>query len=114
PPPPRRHLPLARSHLAEPRHHRRLRARHRRAHQHHAARTGGTGAATGGRAGTGAGSSVSRVYVSVVIDAPPGDVWSVVEPIERHVDWMADAAPIRVGGPQRRGRGTPIAVETRL
>jgi hypothetical protein len=57
---------------------------------------------------------VSRVYVSVVIDAPPADVWSVVEPIERHVDWMADAEAIRFEGLQHRGVGTRIAVDTRL
>jgi len=57
---------------------------------------------------------VSRVYVSVVIDAPPADVWTVVEPIERHVEWMADADAIRFEGPQRRGVGTRIAVDTRI
>lgn len=57
---------------------------------------------------------MSRVYVSVVIDAPPADVWSVVEPIERHVDWMADAEAIRFEGPQRRGVGTRIAVDTHV
>jgi hypothetical protein len=57
---------------------------------------------------------VSRVYVSVVIDAPPADVWSVVEPIERHVDWMTDADAIRFEGQQRRGVGTRIAVDTRI
>ena len=57
---------------------------------------------------------MSRVYVSVVIDAPPADVWSVVEPIERHVDWMADADEIRFEGLQRRGVGTRIAVDTRI
>jgi hypothetical protein len=57
---------------------------------------------------------VSRVYVSVVIDAPPADVWTVVETIERHVDWMADADEIRFEGLQRRGVGTRIAVDTRI
>jgi Polyketide cyclase / dehydrase and lipid transport len=57
---------------------------------------------------------VSRVYVSVVIDAPPADVWSVVEPLECHVDWMADAEAIRYEGLQRRGVGTRIAVDTHV
>ncbi len=35
------------------------------------------------------------IYVSVVIDAPPTAVWAVVERIERHGDWMADADQIR-------------------
>jgi len=30
----------------------------------------------------------------------------VLEPIERHVDWMADAASIVFDGPLRRGAGT--------
>jgi hypothetical protein len=33
-------------------------------------------------------------------------VWEVLEPIERHVDWMADAASIVFDGPSRRGPGT--------
>ena len=35
-----------------------------------------------------------RIRVGITIDAPPADVWRVVEPIERHVDWMADAESI--------------------
>ena len=31
---------------------------------------------------------------AITIDAPPDDVWRVIEPIERHVDWMADAESI--------------------
>jgi len=57
---------------------------------------------------------VSRIYVSVVIDAPPAEVWAVVEPIDRHVEWMADADAIRFEGLQRRGVGTRIAVDTRF
>lgn len=33
-------------------------------------------------------------------------MWEVVEPVERHVDWMADAASIVFDGPLRRGVGT--------
>jgi len=57
---------------------------------------------------------VSRVYVSVVIDAPPSAVWAAVEPFERHVDWMSDADAVRYEGLQRRGVGTRIAVDTRV
>jgi hypothetical protein len=57
---------------------------------------------------------VSGIYVSVVIDAPPPEVWAVVEPLERHVDWMADAEAIRFEGLQHRGVGTRIAVDTRI
>lgn len=38
--------------------------------------------------------------------ATPERVWAVLEPIERHVDWMADAASIVFDGPLRRGVGT--------
>ena len=31
------------------------------------------------------------IVVSVEIDATPERVWEVVEPVERHVDWMHDA-----------------------
>jgi uncharacterized protein YndB with AHSA1/START domain len=55
-----------------------------------------------------------RVYVSVVIDAPPAEVWTIVEPLEHHVEWMADAADIRFESEQRRGPGARIAVDTRL
>ena len=34
---------------------------------------------------------MSRVSVAVEIEATPARVWEVVEPIENHVDWMADA-----------------------
>jgi hypothetical protein len=33
-------------------------------------------------------------------------VWEVLEPVERHVDWMADAVSIVFDGPLRRGAGT--------
>ena len=57
---------------------------------------------------------MSGIYVSVVIDAPPPEVWDVVEAFEHHVDWMADAAAVRFEGLQRRGVGTRLAVDTRV
>ena len=57
---------------------------------------------------------MSRIYVSVVIDAPPPDVWAAVEDLERHVDWMSDADEVRFEGLQHRGVGTRIAVDTRI
>jgi Polyketide cyclase / dehydrase and lipid transport len=54
------------------------------------------------------------IYVSVVIDAVPAAVWSVVEQLERHVDWMADAAAIRFDTDQRRGVGTRLVVDTHV
>ena len=54
------------------------------------------------------------IYVSVVIDASPAAVWSVLEDLERHVDWMSDADAIRFGTDQRRGVGTRLVVDTRV
>ena len=57
---------------------------------------------------------MGRIQVAVEIDAPPADVWSVVEPIERHVDWMADAVAIRFTGESTRGVGTEFECDTRV
>lgn len=46
------------------------------------------------------------IRVDVAIDASPNDVWRFLEPIERHVEWMADAAKITFAGEQTRGIGT--------
>jgi carbon monoxide dehydrogenase subunit G len=54
------------------------------------------------------------IYVSIVIDAPVEEVWSVVEPVERHVDWMADAESIRFHGDQTRGVGTRFVCATKV
>jgi uncharacterized protein YndB with AHSA1/START domain len=57
---------------------------------------------------------MSGVRVSIEIDAPPERVWSVIEPIERHVDWMADAVAIRFEGDQTRGAGTRFVCDTKV
>ena len=57
---------------------------------------------------------MSRITVSIELDAPPDRVWHVVEPIERHVDWMADAVAIRFDGPQTRGVGTRFVCDTKV
>jgi uncharacterized protein YndB with AHSA1/START domain len=57
---------------------------------------------------------VSRIRVSVEIDAPPAAVWAVVEPVERHVDWMADAEEIRFHTAQTRDVGTRFVCATRV
>jgi hypothetical protein len=41
-------------------------------------------------------------------------VWEVLEPIERHVDWMHDAESIVFDGPLRRGVGTKIWCVTKV
>jgi hypothetical protein len=53
-----------------------------------------------------------RVYT--VIKAPISRVWQVVEPVERHVDWMADAESIEFIGDQRRGVGTAFLCVTKV
>src|SRR5262249_19008631 len=45
---------------------------------------------------------------------PPERVWSVIEPIERHVDWMADAVSITVKREQHRGVGTAFECLTKI
>jgi hypothetical protein len=57
---------------------------------------------------------VGRIRVAVEIDATPAQVWSVVEPIERHVDWMADAEAIRFTGDRTRGLGTTFECDTKV
>ena len=57
---------------------------------------------------------MARISVGIDIDAPPADVWEVVEPIERHVEWMADAESIRFLGDRTRGVGTRFECITKV
>jgi uncharacterized protein YndB with AHSA1/START domain len=57
---------------------------------------------------------MARIEVAVELDAPPARVWEVVEPIERHVDWMADAVAIRFDTDQTRGVGTSFQCDTKV
>lgn len=57
---------------------------------------------------------MGRIRVAVEIDAPPAAVWRVVEPIERHVDWMVDAESITFVGEQTRGVGTRFVCRTKI
>ena len=41
-------------------------------------------------------------------------MWAVVEPVERHVDWMHDAVAIRFDGEQTRGVGTRFWCDTKV
>lgn len=54
------------------------------------------------------------IVVSIEIDAPPATVWDVVEPVERHVDWMHDAVAIRFQTDQTRGVGTRFLCDTKV
>jgi hypothetical protein len=57
---------------------------------------------------------VSDVTVSTDLDATPAEVWALVEPVERHVDWMADAVSIRFETDQTRGVGTSFLCDTKV
>jgi hypothetical protein len=58
---------------------------------------------------------MGRINVSVEIDAPTKRVWDFIEPIETHVDWMADADAIRFDSPtQTRGIGTSFVCDTTI
>jgi hypothetical protein len=57
---------------------------------------------------------MASIRVSVVIKAPPRVVWRRIEDIESHVDWMTDAAAIRITSAQRRGVGTRFDCDTRV
>jgi hypothetical protein len=57
---------------------------------------------------------MARISVSIDIDAPVARVWDVVEPVERHVDWMHDAVAIRFQGDQTRGVGTRFWCDTKV
>ena len=54
------------------------------------------------------------IVVSIEIDATPARVWEVVEPVERHVDWMHDAVAIRFVTEQTRGTGTTFLCDTKV
>jgi carbon monoxide dehydrogenase subunit G len=57
---------------------------------------------------------MGKINVSTELDATPDEVWQIVEPIERHVDWMADAEAIHFEGEQRRGVGTRFVCDTKV
>jgi hypothetical protein len=57
---------------------------------------------------------VSRIAVSVEIDAPVERVWAEVEPVERHVEWMHDAVAIHFQSAQTRGVGTTFLCDTKV
>jgi aminoglycoside phosphotransferase (APT) family kinase protein len=55
-----------------------------------------------------------KIHVAVDIDATPAEVWSDVQDISSHVDWMHDAVRISFVGDQRSGVGTQFDVATRV
>ena len=57
---------------------------------------------------------MARITVGIDLPASPERVWEIVEPIERHVDWMADAVAIRFERSQTRGVGTKFLCDTKV
>jgi hypothetical protein len=57
---------------------------------------------------------VSRLHVAIDITATPEQVWTVIEPVEEHVDWMHDAVAIRFQTDQHRGVGTAFDCDTEV
>ena len=52
--------------------------------------------------------------VETTIHAPPEVVWSHLEDIASHIEWMADAVSIEFLTAQRSGNGTRFACKTRV
>ncbi len=57
---------------------------------------------------------MTHIAVDVEINAPVARVWDIVEPIENHVDWMADAVAIRVTSSHNRGIGVTFDCDTKV
>ena len=57
---------------------------------------------------------MASIRVSRDIAAPIERVWREVEPIENHVQWMADAESIAFVSDQRRGVGTAFTCRTKV
>ena len=52
--------------------------------------------------------------MSIIIARPPSVVWSSVEDIASHVDWMADAVAIRFTSASTSGVGTTFDCDTKI
>jgi hypothetical protein len=55
-----------------------------------------------------------RIEVAITIAASPAEVWRVIEPVERHVDWMTEAVSIRFTSEHTRGVGAAFDCVTRV
>jgi hypothetical protein len=54
------------------------------------------------------------IEIAISIPAAVDEVWEELSAIERHVDWMADAASLSFHGDQRRGAGTSFSCVTKI
>jgi hypothetical protein len=57
---------------------------------------------------------VPRISVAIELDATPAEVWSVVEDVGGHVEWMADARAIRFTSDRHAGVGTTFDCDTQV
>lgn len=57
---------------------------------------------------------MTRIRVSVLVEAPPRRVWRDVRDIASHVHWMHDAVAIRFTSRRRSGVGTTFDCDTRV
>lgn len=57
---------------------------------------------------------MTAIRVSITIDATPAEVWSVVEHVADHVDWMHDAVAIRFTTDRTSGVGTAFDCDTKV
>lgn len=57
---------------------------------------------------------MTRIKISVTIDAPPGVVWADIADISTHVEWMADAREIRFTTDERAGVGARFVCVTQV
>jgi hypothetical protein len=55
-----------------------------------------------------------KITIAIGIDATAEAIWRVLEPIERHVDWMEDAESITFTTDQTRGAGTTFDCVTKV
>ena len=57
---------------------------------------------------------MTRIKVSVPIDAPRRRVWADLQDIASHVEWMHDAVAIRFTSRRRQGVGTTFDCDTKV
>jgi uncharacterized protein YndB with AHSA1/START domain len=57
---------------------------------------------------------VTGIYVSIVIGAPPHEVWEAVADVSSHLRWMTDADAIRFESAQTSGVGTRFVTDTKV
>lgn len=57
---------------------------------------------------------VPAIRVSVVLDAPPAEVWADVEDLSSHTEWMEDAVSIDFTTEQHAGTGTEFDCATKV